>query len=119
MQSARKSRGIPKPPAHLGDLSKGFWRTVTKGWELEPHHVRLLQIACESWDRALEAREAVSAIGPYFTDHRTGNVKPHPGIAVEQQARKQFIAALREIGLDVKAPDSPRAPGLPVYRKAG
>ena len=118
MQSGRKSRGIPKPPAHLGDVSKAFWRTVTKGWELEPHHVRLLQIACESWDRALEAREAVTASGPYFTD-RHGNIKPHPGIAVEQQSRKQFIASLREIGLDVKAPDSPRAPMLPVYRKVG
>ena len=99
-------------------MSKAFWRTVTKGWELEPHHVRLLQIACESWDRALEAREAVTASGPYFTD-RHGNIKPHPGIAVEQQSRKQFIASLREIGLDVKAPDSPRAPMLPVYRKTG
>ena len=117
MQSSRQSRGIPKPPAYLSDVSKAFWRTVTKGWELEAHHIRLLQIACESWDRALEAREAVSASGPYFTDR--GNVKPHPGIAVEQQARKQFIAALREIGLDVKAPEGPRAPMLPVYRKTG
>ena len=118
MQLARKSRLAPKAPAHLRDVSKAFWRTVTKAWELEPHHVRLLQIACESWDRALEAREAVTASGPYFTD-RNNNIKPHPGIAVEQQARKQFIAALREIGLDVKAADSPRAPMLPVYRKAG
>lgn len=117
MQSSRKSRGIPKPPAHLGDASKAFWRIVVRQYELEAHHLRLLQIGCESWDRALEAREAVSASGPYFTDR--GNVKPHPGIAVEQQARKQFIAALREIGLDVKAPESPRAPMLPVYRKAG
>ena len=99
-------------------MSKGFWRVVTKGWELEPHHIRLLQIACESWDRAIEARETVTGSKPYFTD-RNLNIKAHPGIAVEQTARKQFIAALREIGLDVKAPDSPRAPMLPVYRKVG
>ena len=118
MQSARRSRGIPKPPAHLGDASKTFWRIVVRQYELEAHHLRLLQIGCESWDRAREARETVTGSKPYFTDPR-GNIKPHPGIAVEQQARKQFIAALREIGLDVKAPDSPRAPMLPVYRKAG
>lgn len=118
MQLTKKSRLAPKAPAHLRDVSKQFWRVVVKQYELEAHHVRLLQIACESWDRALEAREAVSASGPYFTD-RNANIKPHPGIAVEQQSRKQFIASLREIGLDVKAPDSPRAPMLPVYRKAG
>ena len=89
-----------------------------KGYELEAHHLKLLQIGCESWDRSLEAREAVTHDGPYFRD-RNSNIKPHPGIAVEQQARKQFIAALREIGLDVKAPEGPRAPMLPVYRKAG
>lgn len=99
-------------------MSKGFWRTVTKGWELEQHHVRLLQIACESWDRALEAREAVTRDGLTFSD-RHGNVKAHPGVAIEVQSRKQFIAALREIGLDAKGPDSPRAPDLPHYRRAG
>jgi phage terminase small subunit len=112
----RKAR-IPKPPADLSEGSKAFWRTVTRGWELDAHHFALLQIACKSWDRASEAATAVATEGPYFTD-RHGNRKAHPGIAIELQARKMFVACLRELGLDVQAPEAPRAPALPHYRPA-
>jgi len=107
----------PKPPADLSEGSKAFWKQVTQGWELDVHHAALLQIACKSWDRASEAATAVATEGAYFTD-RHGNRKPHPGIAVELQSRKLFLSSLRELGLDVKAPEAPRAPALPHYRPA-
>lgn len=113
----RKAR-IPKAPAGVSDTMKAFWKQVTQGWELDPHHLAVLEIACKSWDRASEAAAAVAIEGPFFSD-RHGNRKAHPGIAIELQSRKMFVACLRELGLDVKAPEPPRAPVLPHYRPVG
>ena len=113
----RKSR-IPKAPAYLSDTMKAFWKQVTGGWVLDAHHVVVLEIACRSLDRASEAAAAVAIEGAFFSD-RHGNRKAHPGIAIELQSRKMFVACLRELGLDVKAPEPPRAPVLPHYRPVG
>jgi phage terminase small subunit len=113
MERCNRAR-MPKPPATLSDTSKKFWKAVLAGWELDTNHIRLLQVACEQWDRATEARAAVSEAGAYFSD-RHGNIKPHPGLSIEVQARKLFIHALREIGLDAKVLEAPRAPMLPRY----
>jgi P27 family predicted phage terminase small subunit len=117
VQLGRKSARLPRAPDHLQDATKVWWKSVVRGWELEPHHLHVLQIACESWDRASEAAAAVKRDGAYFTD-RLGSLRPHPAIVVELQSRKMFIAAVRELGLDTKPPDAPRAPALPHYRKS-
>ena len=108
----------PKPPADLSEGSRVFWKQVVGGWELDAHHLAVLEIACKSWDRASEAAAAVAIEGAFFSD-RHGNRKAHPGIAIELQSRKMFVACLRELGLDVKAPEPPRAPVLPHYRPVG
>ena len=43
----------PKPPAaphHLHN-SKAWWVSVVTDYELEPHHLRILTLAAEAWDR--------------------------------------------------------------------
>lgn len=90
-------------PRHLRAATKAFWRQVLNNYELEPHHVHILTAACESWDRAIEAREAVTTLGCFFTN-RHGEIKPHPGLSVERDSRSLFAKLIRELNLDVDSP---------------
>jgi phage terminase small subunit len=78
-------------------------------YDLEPHHVRLLQAAAECWDRLQEARQAVERDGSYLPD-RYGQLKPHPAIAVERDSRIAFARLLRELDLDGTPEPDPRLP---------
>jgi P27 family predicted phage terminase small subunit len=100
----------PRPPRHLSPETKRWWRAVTEAFALEEHHLRLLQLACESWDRAQEARRAVQKDG-LCVEGRFGP-KSHPALAVERDSRTSFMRALRELGLDIAAPDDSRPPAM-------
>jgi hypothetical protein len=52
---------IENPPKHLRPATKAWFSRVLDEYSLEPHHVRLLTLAAESWDRCCEAREALVA----------------------------------------------------------
>jgi phage terminase small subunit len=68
-------------------------------YRLEDHHVRLLTLACEAWDRAQEARTTLETEGSYFID-RFKQPKAHPAIAVERESRVSFARLLRELDLE-------------------
>jgi hypothetical protein len=44
------------PPAHLSDEMQSWYRQIAGDYELQSHYYRLLQAACEAWDRMQEAR---------------------------------------------------------------
>jgi len=46
----------PKAPAHLRPATQKWWRSVLADFDLEDHHLRLLQLAAEAWDQAQGAR---------------------------------------------------------------
>ena len=78
-----------KPPAHLTDTTKAWWPAVVRDYALEPHHLRLLQAACECWDRLEQARELLATDG--LVNHgREGGVRPHPAEAIERDGRNSF-----------------------------
>lgn len=98
---------VPRPPLaprHLSAESRRWWRTIVSEYELEAHHLRLLQAACECWDRVLEARAAIASDGAYYTD-RLGQLKPHPALAEERQNKTLMARLIRELALDVEAPN--------------
>jgi len=41
---------------------------VVGDYDLEPHHVRLLTLAAEAWDRGQQAREVLDRDGLTYTD---------------------------------------------------
>ena len=97
----------PKPPAHLAAATKRWWRSVVAEYQLEEHHIRLLTLACEAWDRAQAARALVAAEGLVVLD-RFGQPKAHPAVAIERDARIGFARLVREIDLDGEPAPDPR-----------
>jgi P27 family predicted phage terminase small subunit len=112
---SRKAQRQARPPAHLSEAMRKFWRTTVRDFELSDHHLHLLESACSAWDRAELARQTVREHGLTFVDDH-GNVKAHPAVNIETASRRLFAASLRELGLDVKSADVPRAPYLPAYQ---
>ena len=47
------------PPAHLNADTGHWWASVMAEYSLEPHHIRLLTLACEAYDSATEASEVL------------------------------------------------------------
>lgn len=104
-----------KPPKHLRKPTQNWFKSVTDDFDLEPHHVKLLTLAADAWDRAVSAREVIDADGMTYTD-RFGQPKPRPEVAIERDSRIGFTRLIRELALDgVDAPETPRAPRTADY----
>jgi P27 family predicted phage terminase small subunit len=111
-----KSKRAPAAPAHLSATTRQWWRSVVERWELEQHHVRLLTLACESWDRGEQARELVAREG-LTVPTRDGGAKLHPAVRVETDCRLAFARLIRELDLDLDPPAEARRP--PTLRSIG
>jgi P27 family predicted phage terminase small subunit len=92
-----------RAPSHLRNETRRWWRDVLDRYELEPHHLRLLQAAAEAWDRREQAREALAEHGLTYAD-RFNQPRARPEVAVERDARIAFARLVRELGLDVEPP---------------
>jgi P27 family predicted phage terminase small subunit len=101
-------RKNPRAPAHFRPETAAWWRSVVADYDLEPHHLRLLQLAGEAWERGQQAREIVAREGVTFTDDR-GNPRAHPAVSVEKDARIGFARLIRELDMDVEPPASIRS----------
>jgi len=82
-------------------------RSVLRSWELEPHHIKLLLLAAQHWDRAQNARRLIEKDGAVFLD-RFLQPKPRPEVAIFRDSTTCFARLLRELALDVEQPESPR-----------
>ncbi len=88
-------------PGFLRPATRRWFNEVCENYELYPHHLRILTIAGQAWDRLTMAREALKKDG-LFTKDRYGTVKQHPGVKVELDNMMLFIKAVRELGLDLE-----------------
>ena len=61
----------------------------------------LLQTAAEAFDRMRGCQAAVTKDGATVPD-RFGQLKPHPLLATERDARSQMLAALKALNLDIE-----------------
>jgi P27 family predicted phage terminase small subunit len=109
----KKGNGMTRPrivaPSHLRRETAEWWRSVHKGYELEPHHMRLLTMAAETWDRAQQAREAIAKDG-LTVGTRDGGLKAHPAVGIERDCRLAFARLVRELDLDTEGPSDHRRP---------
>ena len=112
---------ISESPQHLRPDTAAWYEAVLREFDLEEHHKRLLRMACEAWDAAQAAREAVAKHGMVYDD-RFGQPRLRPEVNVERDARISFARLLRELAIDVVEPGEPsRPPTLPANagRKRG
>lgn len=100
-----------QPPEHLNAESRRWYASIVSDYQLESHHLKLLQAAAECWDRAQQARESVAKDGLIHKD-RHGNLRAHPGVQIERDNRTLFARLLRELALDVELPESPKPPTI-------
>ena len=101
----------PKPPRHLRAPTRRWWSNVADEYELEPHHLRLLTLAGETWDRITMAREALLKLGMTYQD-RFGAPHSRPEINVERDNKIIFARLVRELALDIDPPAEARLPRI-------
>ncbi len=101
--SNRRRRAMPPPPRHLLPTERGMWSAIIRENELaDESSLALLRSALESHQRARTCREAVDREGATFAD-RFGQIKIHPLIGAERDARAAFVAAIKALNLDLGA----------------
>lgn len=101
---------IPTAPKALSPDARKLWRQVCEEYDdLGPHHLKILQSACECWDRMASLKATIDQDGAIMTD-RFGQKKPHPALKEERQARETFARLIRELGLDLEPPEEAGRP---------
>jgi P27 family predicted phage terminase small subunit len=99
----------PRPPKYLRASTRRWFASVVSMWALEEHHIRLLTLACEAWDRAQQAREVIARDG-LTTPTRDNGTKLHPACRVEDASRIAFARLIRELDLDIEVPKAESRP---------
>jgi phage terminase small subunit len=106
-----------KPPAHLEAATRAWWNSVLADYQLGEHHLKLLQLAAESWDRSQQARRALDTHGLTYVD-KLGNPRARPEVSIERDSRLAFARLVRELDLDTDAtPEGRRPPALRSNRR--
>ncbi|MCR5941854.1 hypothetical protein FG152_13620 [Ochrobactrum sp. XJ1] len=104
-----------KPPSHLKKPTQKWFESVVDDFDLEPHHVKLLTLAAEAWDRSVAARRVIDKDGLTYLD-RFQQPKARPEVAIERDSRIGFARLIRELALDcVESPETPRVPRTADY----
>ena len=98
-------------PGHLERATRQWIHGLMQDYELEDHHVRLLILAGEAWERCCQAREQIAKEGLTITD-RFHQLRPHPAVSIERDSRTAFARMLRETGLEVEGAEPPRSPRI-------
>jgi phage terminase small subunit len=89
-----------------------WWRVLCRRYRFQPHHLRVLEVAADSWDRLAAARAEILRDGLTVAD-RFGQARPHPAIAIERDSRIGFLRAVRELNLaDNDLPEDSRPPRI-------
>jgi P27 family predicted phage terminase small subunit len=101
----------PAAPRHLSAAARRWWSDVAEEYELESHHLKLLSMCAEAWDRCCQARQVLDKEGVTYED-RFGQPKARPEVAIERDSRVAFARLLRELTLDADPPAEVRPPRL-------
>lgn len=91
-----------RAPRHLGKAGRALWREIAAEYAIDDAAgMALLTVAAECLDRIRAAQEAIARDGEVVKD-RYDQAKVHPACALEKDARAGFLAALKELHLDLE-----------------
>jgi phage terminase small subunit len=100
----RSGRDVPKAPRHLDVIERRLWGRLVKEFDFaDSASQAVLQTAMEAAMRARRCREQIDREGEAVKD-RFAQIKPHPLLAAERDARAAFISAMRSLNLDLGSP---------------
>jgi P27 family predicted phage terminase small subunit len=105
---------LPAPPDHLSPTMQDWWRQTVADYDLEAHHLKLLEAACDAWDRMAMARATVLDEG--LTVQGVHGPKTHPAVNVERDSAIRFSRLIRELDLDEPQPSPGRYMPPPAIR---
>lgn len=92
----------PNPPKSLSTEARKWWRKLVAEYEItDPAGLLLLQTALEALDRMRGAQDAITTEGVTVKD-RYGQLKAHPAVSIERDARAAVLAALKALNLDLE-----------------
>lgn len=98
------------PPRHLSASARAWWKKLTADYEIgDAAGELLLTTALEAFDRLQEARKAINRDGAVVKD-RFGQLRSHPAVTVERDARSGMVTALRALRLEVALEAEPVRP---------
>jgi len=87
-------------PNHLSKQAKKLFQSIIDEYGIDDSGgLAILTTACEAWDRAKQAREAIEADGLILED-RFKQKKLHPAATVERDSRSQWLQAIKTLGLE-------------------
>ena len=101
-----------RAPKYLRKPTRDWWEHVAASYEMEGHHLRLLTLAAEAWDRAQQAREDLKKAKSLTYEDRFGCPKKRPEVAIQTESMVVFSRLIRELGLDVEEADPVRVRAL-------
>lgn len=94
-------RRAAPPPEHLKEPERTLWTELNSQFAFtDAASLAILASALEAHARSRRCRETIDADGESVRD-RFGQVKPHPLLAAERDARAAFLAAMRALNLDL------------------
>lgn len=90
-------------PSHLELPEKQLWLGLTGVHRFDDAaSLAMLRTTLEAHQRARRCRERIDAEGETIRD-RFGQLKPHPLLPAERDARAAFLAGIKALNLDVEA----------------
>ena len=110
-ENGQKTAENAKIPGHLRTITKKWFRQVSSEYVLESHHIKLLTLAAEAWERSQDCQELLTREGLTFTD-RFGCPHLRPEVKAKETAETNFARLIRELNLDVEPPRGGRPPSL-------
>jgi P27 family predicted phage terminase small subunit len=108
----KKSPARRSPPKRLSTEAKGCWLDLVSEYAIaDAGGLQILLSALEAFDRMRSAQKQIKTDGETYRD-RFGQIRAHPLLPVERDARAQYLAGLRALNLDVEPlRDRPGRPG--------
>lgn len=100
-----------RAPTHLSKDGKNWYKKIATEYAIDDDAgLLLLQTAMEAFDRMKAAARRIDKDGEAVMD-RFNQVKPHPLLPAERDARAQMLSALKQLNLDIEPLRD--APGRP------
>lgn len=112
MKIPRSIRREARPPKGLSAEAKRRWRAIQTEYRIaDSAGLQVLTTYAEAFDRMRSAQQRIDKDGATYVD-RFGQVKAHPLLPVERDARAAMLNALKCLNLDLEPlHDRPGRPG--------